>query len=66
MEDVKIVNTVNLLIAAGNGAVHGIIHWKTRINSEIAIAIENAIKQSPKPLSDSLFYYIIHYFRIIS
>ncbi len=47
MEDVKIVNTVNLLVAAGNGAVHGIIHWKTRINSEIAIAIENAIKQSP-------------------
>ena len=47
MEDVKIVNTVNLLVAAGNGAVHGTIHWKTRINSEIAIAIENAIKQSP-------------------
>ena len=44
MEDVKIVNTVNLLVAAGNGAVHGTIHWKTRINSEIAIAIKNAIK----------------------
>ena len=44
MEDVKIVNTVNLLVAAGNGAVHGITHWKTRINSEIAIAIKNAIK----------------------
>ncbi len=39
----KIVNTVNLLVAAGNGAVHGTIHWKTRINSEIAIAIKNAI-----------------------
>ena len=35
MEDVKIVNTANLLVAAGNGAAHGIIHWKTRINSEI-------------------------------
>lgn len=44
MEDVKNVNTVNLLVAAGNGAVHGTIHWKTRINSEIAIAIKNAIK----------------------
>ena len=44
MEDVKIVNTVNLLVAAGNGAAHGITHWKTRINSEIAIAIKNAIK----------------------
>ena len=44
MEDVKIVNTVNLLVAAGNGAVHGTIHWKTRINSEIVIAIKNAIK----------------------
>lgn len=31
-EDVKIVNTVNLLTAAGNGAAHGIIHWKTRMN----------------------------------
>ena len=44
MEDVKIVNTVNLLVAAGNGAVHGTIHWKTRINSKIVIAIKNAIK----------------------
>ena len=44
MEDVKIVNTVNLLVAAGNGAVHGITHWKTRINSKIVIAIKNAIK----------------------
>ena len=24
--------------------VHGITHWKTRINSEIVIAIKNAIK----------------------
>ena len=32
MEDVKIVNTVNLLTAAGNGAAHGIIHWKTQMN----------------------------------
>ena len=47
MEDVKIVNTVNLLVAAGNGAVHGIIHWKTRMNKKIAITIENEIKQSP-------------------
>ena len=31
-------------VAAGNGAVHGITHWKTRINSEIVIAIKNAIK----------------------
>ena len=30
MEDVKIVNTVNLLVAAGNGAVHGIIPDKLR------------------------------------
>lgn len=44
MEDVKIVNTVNLLVAAGNGAVHGITRWKTRINSKIVIAIKNAIK----------------------
>ena len=46
MEDAKIVNTANLLTAAGNGAAHGITHWKTRINSEI-VAIGNAIKQSP-------------------
>ena len=32
MEDAKIVNTVNLLTAVGNGAAHGITHWKTRTN----------------------------------
>ena len=32
MEDAKIVNTANLLTAAGNGAAHGITHWKTRTN----------------------------------
>ena len=32
MEDAKIVNTANLLTAAGNGAAHGITHWKTQTN----------------------------------
>ena len=58
MEDAKIVNTANLLTAAGNGAAHGIIHWKTRINSEIAIAIKNAIKAIAykRLLGGSLFF----------